>query len=270
VGARGGRFRRGRGIHGEPRTARGIADLWRQLGAAAGGPELRVHALAARVTLFDRRSGSWPRNYPFHYRLLDDRGEELLRGTSDLSLSRSGEPVLIRPTNRDLFIGAYTIEVELVDGKSRWKIAREFEVEESGPPQGREFERMLEPLAYVADAREIDVLRALPLEEQTRGWEEFWKRRDPTPETVRNEAMIEFLRRVSYADRHFQGFGPGWRSDMGRIYIKNGAPEQTETRSASAETAQLEIWYYSQPYRRYVFADREGFGRFVLVSPVGE
>jgi hypothetical protein len=33
---------------------------------------------------------------------------------------------------------------------------------------------------------------------------------------------------------------------------------------------QLEIWYYNQPYRRFVFSDREGFGRYILVSPGGE
>ena len=39
---------------------------------------------------------------------------------------------------------------------------------------------------------------------------------------------------------------------------------------ASTTTPQLEIWYYNQPYRRFVFADREGFGRFTLVSPTIE
>jgi GWxTD domain-containing protein len=95
----------------------------------------------------------------------------------------------------------------------------------------------------------------------------FWERRDPTPETSRNEAMIEFFRRVRYAEQHFQGMGPGWRSDMGRIYIKFGPPDQVESRAASTQSPQLEIWYYNQPYRQFIFADREGFGRYTLVNP---
>ena len=79
--------------------------------------------------------------------------------------------------------------------------------------------------------------------------------------------MLEFFRRVRYAERHFQSFGPGWRSDMGRIYIKFGAPDQIETRPATSHTPLLEIWYYNRPRRQFVFADREGFGRFVLASP---
>ena len=129
---------------------------------------------------------------------------------------------------------------------------------------------MLEPLSYIADASEIDHLRHLGPAEQAQGWEEFWRRRDPTPDTPRNEAMITFFQRVRYSERHFQSFGPGWRSDMGRIYIKYGPPDQTESQPSTAASAPLEIWYYNRPYRRFVFEDREGFGRYVLVGPMFE
>jgi GWxTD domain-containing protein len=226
-----------------------------------------VSRLAARASMFDRRPGSWPRQYTFRYRILNDLGEELTTGTQGVSLARSADPVIVRPANSELFIGGYDFEVTLVEDKSRWRVDRTFEVEESGPPRGKEFEQMLEALSYIADAREIDHLRSLGTEDQARGWEEFWRRRDPTPETVRNEAMLEFFRRVRYTERHFQGFGPGWRSDMGRIYIKFGPPDQIESHPSSADTPSYEMWFYNQPYRRFVFADREGFGRFVLVSP---
>lgn len=229
-----------------------------------------VEHLAARAALFDRRPGGWPRNYVFRYRILNDLGEELVTGTQNVALTRSAEPVVVRPSTTDLFVGGYTFEVTLAEERSKWRVERTFEVEESGPPRGREFEQMLEALSYVAEAREIDHLRGLPAEEQPRGWEEFWRKRDPTPETPRNEAMLEFLRRVRYTQRHFQGFGPGWRSDMGRIYIKYGPPDQIETRASSTETWAVELWYYNQPYRRFVFADKEGFGRYVLVSPALE
>ena len=104
----------------------------------------------------------------------------------------------------------------------------------------------------------------------TAGWEAFWKRRDTTPDTPRNEALLEFMRRVRYAAEHFQHYGPGWRSDMGRIYIKFGPPDQSETRPATSQSPQIEVWFYNQPYRQFVFADRDGFGRFVLMSPGAE
>lgn len=229
-----------------------------------------VGRLAARAALFDRRAGPWPRTYAFHYRVLDDAGERVVEGTTNVSVGHSAEAVLIRPTSTDLFLGRYVLEVELVDGHSRWRVDRSFEVEESGPPSGAEFERMLEPLSYIASTEEIDRLRRLKPEEHAAGWEEFWRSRDPNPETPRNEALIEFIRRVRYTERHFQGYGPGWRSDMGRIYIRYGPASQIESRPASTTSPQLEIWYYENPSRRFVFGDREGFGRFVLMSPLGE
>lgn len=231
---------------------------------------IEVSRLAARTTLFDRRPGPWPRNYAFRYRIVDETGDEVVAGTQQVTLARSAESVIVRPSSSDLFLGPYTFEVALAESRSRWRVERSFEVDESGPPRGREFERMLEALSYVAETHEIEALRALPPELQARGWEEFWRRRDPTPETAQNEAMIEFFRRVRYAERHFQGAGPGWRSDMGRIYIRHGPPDQIENRAQTMQSPQLEIWTYNHPYRRFVFSDRDGFGRYVLVSPASE
>jgi GWxTD domain-containing protein len=225
---------------------------------------LDTERLAARVVLFDRRPGSWPRNYTFHYRVLDDAGQEVAVGNQPVSLAASADPVIVRPVSSGLFIGSYVLEVTLVENKSRWRAERSFEVEESGPPRGRDFERMLEPLAYIATPDEISRLHALPIDKQAEGWDAFWKKRDPTPDTPRNEALLEFFRRMRYAEQHFQGFGPGWRSDMGRIYIKFGAPDQIESHPASAELGMVEIWYFSRPTRRFVFEDREGFGRYVM------
>jgi GWxTD domain-containing protein len=266
------------GVPDYSRVRVGFAEL--ELGTTAGPGDfhpvptrrfgLDSRRLAARVILFDRRPGAWPRAYPLHFRVLDDSGEEVVAGTQEVRLTRSAEPVILGPDSTDLFVGTYTLQVELSEGRSHWKVERSFEVEESGPPKGEAFHRLLEPLAFVAAPEEIEHLRGLPEEEQAAGWQAFWKRHDPTPETARNEAMLEFLRRVRYVESHFQDFGPGWRSDMGRIYIKFGAPDQTESRPATLQTSRLEIWYYFQPRRQFVFADRDGFGHYVLVGPTLE
>ncbi|MEO5989226.1 MAG: GWxTD domain-containing protein [Candidatus Eisenbacteria bacterium] len=223
--------------------------------------------IAARAVLFDRRPGAWPRSEHFRFRIVDDSGNPLLTGDTLVALARSADAVTIHPNHPEIFIGTYLFELELVEGKSRWRTSRSFDVEESGPPRGKQFDQMLEGLAYVADAAEVDAMRGRSPDEQAAAWEGFWKRRDPTPETARNEYQLEFFRRLRYADQHFQGFGPGWRSDMGRIYIHYGPPDQIEQRAATASSPQYELWYYNQPYRRFVFADRDGFGRYSLISP---
>jgi len=224
-------------------------------------------AIAVRAVLVDRRPGAWPRDYHYHWRVLDEGGSVAAQGDTNVTVSRPAEPVVVRPAHADLFVGGYSFELEMLQDKMSWRTARTFEVEESGPPRGREFEQILEALAYIAEPSEVDAMRNKTAEQQATLWEAFWRRRDPTPETVRNEYQIEFFRRMRYADQHFLGFGPGWRSDMGRAYIRYGPPDQVEQRQASASQPGLEIWYYNQPYRRLVFADREGFGRFTLLNP---
>lgn len=58
--------------------------------------------------------------------------------------------------------------------------------------------------------------------------QEFWARRDPTPETARNEAMETFHERVDHANEVFSrgGIGRGMFSDMGRVYIRWGEPTE--------------------------------------------
>ena len=231
---------------------------------------LNSAGIAVRAVLMDRRPGPWPRDYRYHWRVLDETTSPDAQGDTTLVVNRSAAPVVLRPPHGDLFIGDYTFELEMREGKTAWRTSRAFTVEESGPPKGREFDQILEALAYVADNSEVEAMRGKTPEQQAVLWDQFWRRRDPTPDTPRNEFQIEFFRRMRYAEQHFLGFGPGWRSDMGRAYIRYGPPDQIEQRQASAGQPGLEIWYYNQPYRRLVFADREGFGRFTLLNPTGE
>jgi GWxTD domain-containing protein len=66
--------------------------------------------------------------------------------------------------------------------------------------------------------------------EQERWMEDFWRRRDPTPETAVNEARQAFLGRVTLANLHYgrAGLEPGMFSDMGRVFIRYGEPSEIQ------------------------------------------
>jgi len=66
-------------------------------------------------------------------------------------------------------------------------------------------------------------------EERDQFIEQFWLRRDPTPDTPDNEYKEEHYRRIAYANEHFAAGIPGWRTDRGRIYIMYGPADQVET-----------------------------------------
>ena len=66
-------------------------------------------------------------------------------------------------------------------------------------------------------------------EERDQFIEQFWLRRDPTPDTPENEYKEEHYRRIAYANEHFAAGLPGWKTDRGRIYIIWGPPDQIES-----------------------------------------
>ena len=94
-------------------------------------------------------------------------------------------------------------------------------------------------------------------EEREQFIEQFWLRRDPTPDTVENEYKEEHYRRIAYANEHFASGVPGWRTDRGRIYIAWGPPDErdehpsggsyqrrAEQGGGSTSTFPFEIWRY--------------------------
>ena len=98
----------------------------------------------------------------------------------------------------------------------------------------------------------------------------FWARRDPTPGTARNEAEQQFYARIEIANRKFREGGaaaiPGWRTDRGRIFIRNGVPDEVLSRPQPASDRPYEVWKYTtgKP-RKYCFVDLTRFGNYVLV-----
>jgi GWxTD domain-containing protein len=66
-------------------------------------------------------------------------------------------------------------------------------------------------------------------EERDQFIEQFWLRRDPTPDTVENEFKEEHYRRIAYANEHFAAGIPGWRTDRGRMYVMYGPPDEIDS-----------------------------------------
>ena len=87
-----------------------------------------------------------------------------------------------------------------------------------------------EDVIYTITEEEKDVFNKLQTpEEKERFIEQFWFRRDPSPQTSYNEFKEEHYRRVQYSNDHFASGIPGWKTDRGMIYIKNGEPDRIES-----------------------------------------
>jgi GWxTD domain-containing protein len=86
-----------------------------------------------------------------------------------------------------------------------------------------------EDVAYIITDEERATFKRLQTDDEREQFiEQFWLRRDPTPDTVENEFKEEHYRRIQYANDNFASGIPGWKSDRGRIYITFGPPDERD------------------------------------------
>ncbi|MCW5978228.1 MAG: GWxTD domain-containing protein [Bryobacteraceae bacterium] len=87
-----------------------------------------------------------------------------------------------------------------------------------------------EDVSYVITDEERSAWKKLQTAEEMEQFiEQFWLRRDPTPDTAENEYKEEHYRRIAYANERYASGIPGWKTDRGRIYITFGPPDEIES-----------------------------------------
>ncbi|MBI3680353.1 MAG: GWxTD domain-containing protein [Acidobacteria bacterium] len=87
-----------------------------------------------------------------------------------------------------------------------------------------------EDVTYIITDEERKAFRNLNTDEEREQFiEQFWLRRDPSPDTQENEFKEEHYRRIAYANERYASGIPGWKTDRGRIYISFGPPDEIES-----------------------------------------
>jgi len=121
----------------------------------------------------------------------------------------------------------------------------------------------LSEVRYIITPEERKIFLELPEAEREKFKEDFWTRRDPDPDTEKNEYKDEYYQRLNRANQMFLGEGrPGWLTDRGRIYILFGPPTERHTYPMEAAGYCREVWYYgSFPV---IFIDEHCSGNFIL------
>jgi len=127
---------------------------------------------------------------------------------------------------------------------------------------------------------EKDVYKFLPNIDTKREFiENFWKQRDPTPETEENENKEEFEARIEFANKWFnEGRRKrGWDTIRGRILLQLGFPDRRQTddfqsynqvtKAFTTKRINVEGWYYVKYSLALYFFDRNETGRYELSNP---
>jgi len=158
-------------------------------------------------------------------------------------------------------------EQQTLAAASRFVTARWFGL----PRSIKDLDLAIDQLKYIAKDDEVTKLKdAKTADEKMAAFMEFWKKRDPNPNTPRNEKMEEYYARVDYANKHFSHYIDGWRTDMGMVYIMFGAPNNVDRHPFDVDSKPYEIWAYYDLNYSFIFVDQTGFGDYRLETPVWE
>ncbi|MBZ5554026.1 MAG: GWxTD domain-containing protein [Acidobacteriia bacterium] len=163
-----------------------------------------------------------------------------------------------------------TGSASLADKKSKEQKEREKSLK--AEKEGKFYKDWLQKdVTYIITDEERKAFKNLSTDEERDQFiEQFWLRRDPTPDTQENEFKEEHYRRIAYANEHYGSGIPGWKTDRGRIYVMYGPADEIESHPSggsyerpseegggSTSTYPFEIWRY-----RYI----EGIGNEVLLE----
>ena len=123
-------------------------------------------------------------------------------------------------------------------------------------------------LIYVASQSDIDVIQSGTSEaDRLDRFEEYWKKLDPTPSSVRNEALEDYYARIEQANRRFKSYTEGWLTDMGRVFVIYGEPTNIERFTAQNGVSLVVRWIYNNS-QSFTFEDNTGFGDYRLRTPI--
>jgi GWxTD domain-containing protein len=123
----------------------------------------------------------------------------------------------------------------------------------------------------IATQTELREIRNLSTLETRRAYlARFWQSRDTDSEPSVNAARREFYERLRYAaDRYDTPFEEVWETDRARVLLKYGYPSDVDPRPFDQQLVPHEIWAFDnipgQGTSLFIFADREGLGRFDLI-----
>ncbi len=193
---------------------------------------------------------------------IKDKKIKVTKGTNEFNETIS---------NLQFTLGDYQFEVKILDKHNKMikGSGKKFSSKIYGFPTSiRNLDLAIKQMQYIASPSDIDEIEsAKNYSEKLKKFLFYWKRLDPSPNTVENETLDEYYRRVEYANANFKGYFKGWRSDMGMVYITLGPPDQVLRRPYEIDSRPYEVWDYYVLNRSFIFVDQTNFGDYRLQNP---
>lgn len=207
--------------------------------------------------------------YDIQYRLLKAETPVYYFSTKINTLAAVDTLLNLSMSTTKMSFGQYSLELSVRNGQGTTVASRaQFRVHWRGVSGNiQNLPLAIQQLRYIASEKQIKKMLKARDDQQRQLFLQFWREKDPTPNTLQNELMDEYYRRVNYADEHFSSIREGWLTDMGAIYILFGPPSEIERRPFEMDMKPYEIWYYFDIDQQFVFIDMTGFGEYRLSQP---
>lgn len=155
-----------------------------------------------------------------------------------------------------------------------------FQTQENYKVLNARYKNWINMVAYISTKEEKKVFMKLPTARDRDMYIDlFWRMRDPSPGTSENEYKTEILRRFKHVNDYYSRGTPkpGWKTDMGMIYMILGEPNSIETFDNVSSMFPAQVWYYYgdqslglPTYFNIMFFRRHGVGNWVLYDPVAD
>ncbi len=223
------------------------------------------------LTFFYELYSDSARTVNIKYKILNLRKDTAYTETITKQLKAGKNFIYQVLKNTELSLGVYSLIIKVFDSDGNFKVGigkKFFARISSYPTSITDLDLAIDQMIYIASQDEINYIKAgKTYKEKLRRYMAFWKKKDPSPNTEENEILDEYYRRVEYANANFKGYYPGWRTDMGIVYITLGPPDQVERHPFNYDSKPYEIWYYYDLNKSFVFVDETGFGDYRLINP---
>lgn len=214
-----------------------------------------------------------------NYEIVRDEKKIVRQGSSKHPLQSSKNAIFFKVDSEELPMGDYVLKVVLLPSNFKDKmeevkgframVVKPFSIHWRGMPVSIvDLDAAIDQMIYIEDASELRKIKKLPMNEKVQAFKDLWKKKDPTPNTERNELMEEYYSRVEYANKNFKHYIDGWKTDMGMVFIIFGSPNNVDRHPFDIDSKPYEVWYYYQINRQFVFVDESGFGDYKLVTPI--
>lgn len=169
-------------------------------------------------------------------------------------------------------LGVYNLRVAIVDstGKEITYSSKSFYSHWRGLPVViKDIDKAISQTVYIASPEELDQMEdGENVQDKTKRFLEFWKKKDPSPNNDENEIFDEYFRRIIFSNENFSNYTEGWRSDRGMVYTILGPPNNVDRHPFEYDSKPYEVWEYYDLNRSFIFVDQTGFGDYRLVTPL--